>query len=741
MTKPIDARTTDLSRREFFGAAAGLSLAFTVAPDPLALIDDGVSGVALADGALSPNVWLTIATDGTITVVSPAAEMGQGTFTTLPAVIADELDADWSKVKPVFPPEWNERKFGNPGYDTYAFQTSASFAVRGYFKAMRVAGAQARRVLIDAVAAKWGVLAAELSTEPSVVVHKATNRRISYGEIASFAKAPADLPKIEDKDLKTPANFRYIGKDLPRVEVPLKVTGAAKYGIDAQVPGMVYAAVLQSPYPGGGPQTVDETRARQVAGITDIVKLPEGVGVIGTSVEATQRAKNLLKATWSDAPGAHHDSEKALEEFAVIARDKNREGVPYEPVGDAKAAMRTAAKIYRGEYRTRYLYHAQMEPMNATASVSSDGKSVEIWTGTQGPTNLHNQVARLLGIDRTSITLHQHLLGGGYGRRSQQEVVIDAVRLAKAVGKPVKLIWTREDDVTGGKFRPMTAHHIEAGFDAGGKLVAWHHRVVAESVAAYTSIANGTPPPPLDRVVMKGSPIPQYPIPNKLAEHVIETRGSRLAAFRGVGNAYNAFAAESFLDEIAKDRNLDPIAFRLVIADGQPRMQTLLRTVAEMSDWKRPRDGRGLGVCTMVKDDTLAAGVAEVSVDRTTGKIKVHNFWAAIDPGLAVQPRNVAAQTEGSIVYALGHVLREKITIRNGRVLESNYTDYEVTRMSDVPNIEVKVVSTNNPPTGAGEDGVPVVAGAVGNAIAALAGVRLRELPFAPERVRGALGA
>ena len=740
MTKHIDARTTDLSRRDLLGAAAGLTLALTAAPDPLAFIDEGLSGAALADAPLSPNVWLTIATDGTITIVSPAAEMGQGTFTTLPAIIADELDADWSKVKPVFPPEWNEKKFGNPE-GNYTFQTSASFATRGYFKAMRLAGAQARRVLIDAVAAKWAVPAAELSTEPSIVVHKASNRRISYGEIAGFAKAPAELPKIEDKDLKTPANFRYIGKDLPRVEVPLKVTGAAKYGIDAQVPGMVYAAVLQSPYPGGTPETVDETRARQVTGITDIVKLPEGVGVIGTSVEATQAAKNLLKVTWSDAPGAHHDSERALEEFAAIGRDKSREGVPYEPVGDAKAAMRSAVKVYRGEYRTRYLYHAQMEPMNATASVSPDGRSVEIWTGTQGPTSLYNQVARLLQTDRANITLHQHFLGGGYGRRSQQEVVIDAVRLAKAVGKPVKLIWTREDDVTGGKFRPMTAHHIEAGFDAGGKLVAWHHRVVAESVAAYTSIANGTPPPQIDRVVMKGSPIPQYPIPNKLAEHVIEARGARLAAFRGVGNAHNAFAVESFLDEIAKDRGLDPIAFRLIIAEGQPRMQTLLRAVAEMSDWKRRRDGRGLGVGTMVKDDTLAAGVAEVSVDRATGKVKVHNFWAAIDAGLAVQPRNVAAQTEGSIVYALGHVLREKITIRNGRVLESNYSDYEVTRMSDVPNIEVKVVSTDNPPTGAGEDGVPVVACAVGNAIAALTSVRLRELPFAPERVRGALGA
>ena len=744
MTNHIDTSADlsrrDFSRRDFFGAAAGLTLALTVAPDPLALLGEGVAGEALAEGPLSPNVWVTIATDRTIVIVSPAAEMGQGTFTTLPAVFAEELDADWAKVKPVFPPEWTEKKYGNPG-SNYVFQTSASFATRGYFKSMRLAGAQARRVLIDAVAVKWGVPAAELSTEPSVVVHKVSNRRISYGEIAAFAKAPAELPKIEDKDLKPAASFRFIGKDVARVEVPLKVTGAAKYAIDAQVPGMVYAAVLQSPYPGGKPQTVDETRARQVAGVTDIVKLPEGVGIVGTSVEATQAAKKLLKATWSDARGAHLDSERALEEFAAVGRDKNREGVAYEPVGDAKTAMRSAAKIYRGEYRTRYIYHAQMEPVNATAAVSADGKSVEIWAGTQGPTSLHDQVARVLGTERSNITLHQHFLGGGYGRRSQHEVILDAVRLSKAVGKPVKLIWTREDDLTGGKFRPMTAHYIEAGFDAGGKLVAWHHRVVAESVAAYTSGASDPTAARTDRVVMKGSPIPQYPIPNKLAEHVIEARGARLAAFRGVGNAHNAFAAESFLDEIAKDRGLDPIAFRLALSEGQPRMQTLLRAVAEMSDWKRPRDGRGLGIGTMVKDDTLEAGVAEVSVDRATGKIKVHNFWAAIDPGLAVQPRNVAAQTEGSIVYALGHVLREKITIKGGRVLESNYTDYEVTRMSDVPNIEVKVVSTDNPPTGAGEDGVPVVACAVGNAIAALTGVRLRELPFAPERVRGALGA
>src|ERR1700729_3606889 len=723
-----------VNRRNFLKTTAGLSLALTIAPDALSFIDDAFAD---APAPYTPNVWLTIAPDGTITMVAPAAEMGQGSFTSLPVIIAEELDADWSKVRPVFPTEWDDKKFGNPGYN-YTFQTSASASVTGYFTSLRIAGAQARRVLLDAVAAKWAVPAGELATEPSVVVHKPSGRRIGYGEIAAFAAAPAELPKISESDLKPTASFRLIGKDIARVDVPLKVKGAATYGMDVQVPGMVYAAVLQSPYAGGAPLDVDDTRARKMPGVTDIVKLPEGVGVIGTTVEGTQAAKNLLKVSWSDAPGAQLDSEQALEDFAAIGRDKNRDGVAYENKGDAKTALAGAKRVFRGEYRTRYVYHAQMEPMNATAAVAADGKSAELWGGTQAATSLLNGVARILQTERAKIVLHQQFLGGGFGRRGNHEAVYDAVRLSKAVGKPVKLIWTREDDITFGKFRPATAHHIEAGFDEAGKLVAWHHRVVAESVLAYVS---GDPKPRQDRIVMKGSPIPQYPIANKLAEHVIEARGARVSAWRGVGNGHNAFAAESFIDEIAKDQGKDPIAFRLELSEGQPRMQTLLRMVAEMSDWQRPRQGTALGVGTMVKDDTLAAGVAEVSVDRASGKIKVHNFWAAIDPGLAVQPRNVAAQTEGSIIYALGHVLREKITIRDGRVQESNYTDYEVARMSDVPNIEVKVVSTDNPPTGAGEDGVPLVASAVGNAIAQLTGVRLRELPFAPDRVRGALGA
>ena len=729
-----------VDRREFLGGAAGLTFALTIAPEHLAS-----TATAAADALFPANAWVTIAADGAVTIVSPPAEMGQGTFTALAAVLADELDVDWSKVTLAHPPVWDEKTYGNPQFFNF-LHTVASMALRGYFKPMRIAGAQARRVLLDAVAAKWGVPVAELSTEPSVVVHKSTNRRIGYGEIATFAQVPAELPKIEDKDLKSPASFRYIGKDLPRVDLPDKVTGAAKFGIDVQVPGMVYATVLHAPYQGGAPVTVEVAAARQVPGITDVVRLPDGVGVIGTSVEATQTAKNLLKVTWSSAPAANYDSERALEEFAAIARDKSRAGLPYRPVGDAKAAMAGAARIFRGEYRTRYVCHAAMEPLNATASVSPDGKSATIWAGTQSPTNVQSQIARLLQTERSNITFHQHFLGGGFGRRgSEQDVVHDAIRLSRAVGKPVKVIWSREEDIAFGKFRPMTAHFIEAGFDAGGKLTAWHHRVVAESVFRYRqSSAVNTPPGTqgtVDGVVMFGASLVPYPIPNKLAEHVVQQHHARLSTLRGVGVGHNAFAIESFIDELAKEMGKDPIAFRLEISEGMPRVQALLRAVADMSDWKRKRDGTALGVAVQEKEDTLAVGVAEVSVDRASGKIKVHNFWAAIDAGIAVQPRNLAAQTEGGIVWGLGHVLREKITIKDGRVQQTNYTDYQVARMSDVPNIEINVITTDNPPTGAGEDGVPLVAGAVGNALATLTGVRLRELPFAPDLVRGALGA
>ena len=732
MNESGSAARLAVTRRDFVAGTAGLTFAF------------GLGGLGLApaaeaaDAPLWPNWWLSIATDGTITVMSPAGEMGQGSFTALPAIIAEELDADWARVQIAQSP-MDAQKYGNPWYNG-SLSYSSSATVRAYYKPLRIAGAQARRVLLDAVAAKWDVPVAELSTEPSVVVHAPSGRRISYGEVAAFARAPAELPKVEEKDLKPLDRFRLIGADLARDEVPLKVRGAAKYAIDARVPGMIYGALLQSPYEAGAPDKIDDAKARQVPGILDVVKLPNGVGVLGTSVEATQAAKLALSVTWTDAPGASFDSEKFLEEFAAVARDKGKGGVDYFKAGDVDKAMPAAKTVMHAEYRTRHVYHAQMEPLNATASIAPDGKSAEIWIGTQSPSAVMNSIAQLLETTPDRITVHQHWLGGGYGRRSPADVGIDAVRLAKAAGKPVKLIWSREDDIKAGKFRPMTAHYIEAGLDGEGRIVAWHHRVIAESVVAYMAPANFERIGGKDHILMKGSVLEHYGIPNRRAEFVRQIRGARLAPWRGVGVGHNLLAIEGFIDEIAASQGKEPLAYRLAHTRNSPRATHLLETVAEMADWGRKREGRALGLAIEEKDETLVAGIAEISLDRESGKIKVHNFWAAIDCGVAVQPRNIAAQIEGGIIYGLGHVLREEITIKDGRVQQSNFTDYEILRMEDVPDIKVAVVSTDNMPTGVGEDGVPLTGACVGNAFAALTGTRLRELPMSAPRVKAALG-
>lgn len=723
------------SRRQFIAGATGLTFGFVL--DPFT-----VGSKALAASAeLSPNFWITIGADNIIKIVSPVAEMGQGTFTTMPLIVAEELDADWSKVSIIQPPVWDATKYGNPEY-TGLLITSASYSVKGYFKTIRIAGAQARRVLVEAAATHWKVAASDLRTEPSVVVHPQSGRRLSYGEIAAFAKMPEKLPEFGEQDLKPfNASFRLIGKDVDRVDVPLKVRGAANYAIDVQTPGMVYATVLQPPYEGAAPATVDETKARQVAGVIDIVKLPGGVGVVAATVEAAFAAKRSLEVTWTEHPAMAIDSSELLTKFEAIAADKARVGVPFNEIGDAKAAIRDAKNVVSGSYRTQLLCHAQMEPVNATASVAADGKSVEVWAGTQSVSGLYFEVGKALGIAPAAIKFNQQYLGGGYGRRSHQEVVVEAVRLSKAVGKPVKVIWSREDDIAIGKYRPMTAHRIEAALDEQDRIFGWHHRIVSESVTKYFMASRGGTPPKNDHIVMKGSTIPYYGFRNRLSEHVVETHGVRLSALRGVGVGHNAFAIECFIDEVAIARARNPLAYRLMLTEGSPRMQNLLRTVAKMSDWERARTGAGLGVATMEKDETLGAAVAEVSVDRSTGKIKVHNVWAAVDIGIAIQPRHAAAISEGSIVFGLGHVLREKITIEKGRTMQSNFTDYQVMRMSDVPNIEVRIVSTPNRPTGVGEDGIPLIGPAVGNAVFAAAGIRLRELPMTPDLVLSALKA
>jgi isoquinoline 1-oxidoreductase beta subunit len=717
----------NLDRRGFIKGASGLAFSFAL---------PGIA--APGETPFAPNIWMTIAPDGIVTIMSPAAEMGQGTLTALPVIVAEELDADWSKVRVEAAP-LDAKKYGNPYYGG-SLAYSSSMTVSAYFTPLRLAGARARRVLLDAVAARWSVPVAELTTEPSVVVHASSKRRMSYGEIASFAKAPETPPNVAEADLKPASAFRLIGTSVPRVDIPAKTRGAARYALDADVPNMAYGAVLQCPWDGGAPDTVDDAKARAMPGVVDIVKLPNGVGVIADAIERAQAAKNALVATWTSAPASQFDSERALDEFMLIARDKSQRGVEFAAQGDVDSGIAKAAKVMRSEFRTRHVYHAQMEPLNATAAVSADGKSAEIWCGTQSPSAVLNGVAQLLGSTPDKIVVHQQYLGGAYGRRSQIEVVLDAARLSLHAKRPVKLVWSREDDMKGGKFRPATAHFLEAGLDANDRITSWHHRVVAESVVAYTSPAarleqlGGK-----DHILMKGSPVIPYNIENKRAEYVRQKRGIRLSPWRGVGVGHNLPAIEGFIDEIARAQGKDPLQLRLELTAKSERANTLLKTVAQMSDWNRKREGTALGVAMEEKDETLAAGVAEISLDRATGLIKVVNFWMAIDCGIAVQPFNIATQMEGGVIYGLGHVLREEITHENGRVKQSNFHDYRVMRMEDCPHIEVKVISTDNKPTGVGEDGVPLTGATVGNAFYALTGVRLRELPMTPSRVMAAL--
>jgi isoquinoline 1-oxidoreductase beta subunit len=730
---------TAVSRRGFVAGAGALTFAFSLGAD-LA----GRMGVADAATGLQLNGWITVGTDNTIVIISPCAEMGQGIHTALPLIAAEELDADWSKVKLEFAPA-NPKLYGNPHQILNGgMATLASIAVAGYWRPLRLAGAQARRVLLQSVAAEWKVPLNELSTEPSMVVHKASNRRISYGDVAKFAKMPDQPPTIADSDLKSPSAFRLIGrKDIGRVDVPSKVNGTAKYGIDVQVPDMLYAAVLESPMDGAKPGKVDSAEAAKVKGVTRIVPLPFGVAVIGETVEATRVARNALKVEWdtSEAKAAAFDSAKAMDEYARHGRDAKAEVKEAFKRGDAPGALAKATKVVEGAYWSEHASHAQMEPMNCTAKVAEDGKSAELWLGTQAQGLATFVAANVLKTTPDKITLHQQMLGGGFGRRITPDVVAQAVVIANIMKKPVKLILNREDDFAATRPRPMTHHILRAGLDANNNIVGWHHRLVAENVDAVAAPPRFKATGGRDYIGWLGLDQPFYALPNLLADSVRELRGIRVHAWRGIGSGHNKFASESFLDELAAAKKADPLALRLELTKDHPRAHAVLKAVAEMANWGRKREGRGLGIAFSDYHGTYTAGVAEISVNRQSGKIAVHNYWIAIDPGIVVQPDNAIAQAESAVIYGLSSTLLEALTFKNGAPQQSNFHDYPVLRMSDIPDIHVRMIATDNPPTGMGEVGVPTTAPAVGNAFFALTGKRLRHMPMSPARVLEALKA
>jgi isoquinoline 1-oxidoreductase beta subunit len=728
-------RRSELSRRQVMIGAAGLSVAFAIRRADAAVLATERTGQAM-----SP--WISIGTDGTITIMSAATEMGQGSMTALPLIIAEELDADWAKVR-IVPAPPLDHIYGNPGFAGMMY-TAASNAVTSYYVPLRIVGAQARRVLLDNAAHKWGVPVEELTTEPSVVVHAKSGRRLTYGDIAAFAEVPAKAPDIKPEQLKKAVDFRLIGKDVLRVELPAKINGSATYGIDVQVPGMLYGTVLRAPVEGSVPDKIADAKAKAVPGVTAVIRLPHGVGVVAQTAWAAFAARQALigSVTWTRTGVAWgFDSDKAVEAFAADAKNLSRAARDWSAQGNARGAFQNAANVVEGEYRCDYAYHAQMEPLNAVASVAPAGDAVEIWAGTQSQTTATEAPAKLLGIPREKVKLHDLLMGGGFGRRGNRDVdfIIDAVMLSKEVSRPVKVMWTREDDVHNGRFRPLSGHYLRAAFDASGKLTAWHHRVAADRITPFMDPVRFQAGGGRDGMLMAGTDVRGYDVPHQLVEQLYRDTGVRTNPLRGIGVTANKFATEAFMDEVARKRGTDPLAFRLELLKGTPRAYKVVERVVQMAEWGRKRDGRALGLAYIDYSGSQVAGIAEVSLDRADGQIKVHNFWCTIDCGVAVQPDNVVAQTESSIVYGMGMTLSERISIKDGVVEQSNFYDYRLPRLNEVPEMHIELIQTDNHPTGAGQMATPLIAPTVSNAIMELTGVRLRHSPFTPERVKKAL--
>jgi isoquinoline 1-oxidoreductase beta subunit len=726
----IAIRNTDVSRRHFMVGAAGMTFA----------VASGLHAGAAARADVAINPWVTIATDGTVSIMSPAAEMGQGSLTSLPLILAEELDADWSKVKVVVAPP-NDELYKNPGFG-YMY-TAGSNAVTSYFKPLRIFGAQVRKVLLANAATHLGVPVAELTTGPNVVIHEKSGRKLSYGEIAAFAEIPAKAPDVAESELKSADKFRLIGHDVMRVELPSKVNGTAQYSIDVQVPGMLYGAILRAPVEGAGPDKIDDAKAKAIDGVLQIVSLPYGVGVIAKTPWAAFNAKDALKVAWTHTGKAWgFNTEQALPEFAKAARDFSQPTKLWGKAGDAIAAMQTAATVVEADYRNDLVYHAQMEPLNAVAAVSADGSSCELWCGVQSKTIAVTVAATALKIPPDKIVYHDMLIGGGFGRRGHrdEEYVHDAVVMSNAVKKPVKVMWTREDDIHNGRFNPLSAHYLRAGFDSDGKVIAFHHRKACDEVTAFQDPVRFERLKGRDGIAYVGVDAPYYGIPNRLGEAVPRDTGLRTSSLRGIAYLTNIFAIESFMDELARKRGTDPAKFRRDLVKSTPRAAAIIDKVAGMADWGKKRENSALGFAYMNYSGTQIALAAEVTIDRKTGAIRVPNVWTALDPGINVQPNTIRAQTESSVVYGLGFALFERITTDDGAVEQSGFYDYHVPRINEIPEIHIELVASNNHPTGVGQMATPLVAPAIANAVHELTGVRLRQTPMTPERVKKALG-
>ena len=723
-----------MNRRAFLARSAGISVA-VFAGGALKVY----SGVAQAQAARPVNAWVSIAPDDIVTIKLGAAEMGQGVMTSLPLVVAEELDADWAKVR-VEPVTHDPKTYGNPLTGGLLYSAGSS-SVQGYFDIMRRAGATARRVLVHTAAQHWSVPPSEVRTRPGLVVHETSGRSLRFGQVAALPLV-TDVPAVADTELKPRSAYRLIGKDVPRIDVPDKTRGATTYTIDVRVPRMVYAALAYSPVEGETVLDVDESGAKEVKGVQAVIRLDHAVAVIADRWHTARTGRDRLQVQWTTkSPFRTADSEADLQRDLAAARNLGQAGTVWSERGDAPGVIAVTKRVVEAEYSTDYAYHAQMEPLAAVAAVDADGKGAEIWFATQSQTVSLGVAAEVLGTTPDRIRFHQLQMGGGFGRRTffAREVLRDALLLSRQLERPVKIVWTREDDLKGGWFRPATAHKLRAALDEKGNLLAWHHRIASPSIFGFVAPQRLQAANNRDLLIMEGSEISPYPIPNLRAEHLITERRARVSAWRGIGWGHDHYVSESFVDELAAAAGADSVAYRRRLLAGNAKALAVLNAVVAMSNFGNPPKGRAHGISMSGYKDALGAGIAEISLDRSTGTINVHRFWAAVDCGLCLQPDNTRAQIEGGIVWGLSGALKERITIKGGEVQQSNFHDYAFLRRSEVPQIQIRILDSEGPPLGTGELGVPMTGAAVANAFFVLTKARLRHMPFNPDRVKGVL--
>ncbi|MCY1256095.1 twin-arginine translocation pathway signal protein [Pseudomonas jessenii] len=711
-----------LSRRGFLKGSAmlggGLVVAFAM-PGAHRF----AMGAENQGNVFAPNAFLRIGNDNSVTVLLGHSEMGQGIWTGLTMLIAEELDADWTKIRVEHAPA-SAADYGLPGFGGMQI-TGGSTSTWMEFDRYRQAGAAARLMLIDAAAKRFNVAPSEIHTESGVVM--AGEHRATYGELADEA---GQLPRPDPASikLKDAKDWKLIGKPTQRLDTPEKITGRAKFGMDVQFDGLMTAMVARSPTFGGSVKSFEGAEALAIPGVHKVVQVPTGIAVIADHFWAAKLGRDALKIEWNPGPNAGLDSQALLENFRKLA---TTQGLNAGQAGDTQAALAKAAKKIDVEYSVPYLAHAPMEPLNCTVSITKD--KCEIWTGTQFQTLDQMVAGKITGLKPEQVVIHTEFLGGGFGRRANptSDFVSEAVYVAKAAGAPVKTVWAREDDIRGGYYRSAFLHHARIGLGADGLPLAWKHVMVGQSIMAGTSLEASMVKDGIDKTSVEG--VADSPYLEGLANHQIELHspqtGISVLWLRSVGHTHTAFVMESLIDELATAAGKDPVEYRRTLLKDHPRHLGVLNLAVQKANWTAPlADGHALGVAVHESFGSYVAQVAEVSQDNLA--IRVHRVVCAVDCGIAVNPQSIAAQMESCITFGLSFALHSKLTLKDGQVVQSNYHDYRVLRLNEMPVVEVHIVPSRDKPGGIGEAGVPPMAPAVANAVFALTGQRLRELPL-----------